>query len=149
MAKEINKDFWEIYSEIRPHAIVCTTNNVLKSNGELVMGAGIAKQFKEKFPNLPYKFGIQLRGRKEYNILLSTIDDIFIVGLQTKFHWKNPSDTFLIHRSLMQLRDLTRILGWERVLMTRPGCGNGGLDWGKVGPDFCSYLDERFYIGYN
>jgi len=38
-------------------AVCITTNGFVKSNGENVMGAGVAGAFKEKYPNLPLLVG--------------------------------------------------------------------------------------------
>jgi hypothetical protein len=46
--REVIDNFWDIWLDYDTSC--CTTNCVVKSNGELVMGAGIAKQFTETFP---------------------------------------------------------------------------------------------------
>ena len=38
-------------------AICFTSNGVVKSNGELVMGAGVAKAFADKYPGASFYFG--------------------------------------------------------------------------------------------
>ena len=38
-------------------ALVCTTNLTIKRNGDLVMGAGIAKEFAIRWPHLPKDWG--------------------------------------------------------------------------------------------
>ena len=50
---EVQNDFWQEIEDNSYDAICCTTNKIVKNNGELVMGAGIAKQFKAKYPDLP------------------------------------------------------------------------------------------------
>ena len=47
---EVIGDLWSVGSDW--DAFCCTTNLVLKANDELVMGAGIAKQFNQKYPGL-------------------------------------------------------------------------------------------------
>jgi hypothetical protein len=47
----------DIFSQADADAICFTSNGIVKSNGELVMGAGIAKQFRERWPELPKFFG--------------------------------------------------------------------------------------------
>ena len=42
--------------------IVCvTTNGIIKSNGELVMGAGCALEFKNRFPKIPKILGDKIK----------------------------------------------------------------------------------------
>jgi hypothetical protein len=41
--------------------IVVTTNGIIKSNGDAVMGAGIALEAARKFPDLPRQLGDRLR----------------------------------------------------------------------------------------
>jgi hypothetical protein len=78
-----------------------TSNSVIKSNGELVMGAGVAKDFKNKYPNLPKQFGSIIQNLSEYN--LAMVGNI--VAIQTKIHYKNNSDIELIKRSIKRLKE--------------------------------------------
>ena len=63
---EIIGDFWE-EAQKDYDAIVCTTNNVIKSNGELVMGAGIAKDFGYQYPWIPEEWGRRIEQYTPYN----------------------------------------------------------------------------------
>ena len=48
--KEIKGNFWDECEKY--NALIVTTNGVLKNNGKLVMGKGIAKEFADMFPEL-------------------------------------------------------------------------------------------------
>jgi len=61
--------------------------------------------------------------------------------------WMGKSDLELIRRSTLQLVRLTQMQGWEKVCLTRPGCGMGGLNWEEeVRPAIADLLNDRFYI---
>jgi hypothetical protein len=44
--------------------------------------------------------------------------------------------------------DLADRLGLQTILLPRPGCGNGQLDWAQVGPAIAPLLDDRVTIVY-
>lgn len=147
--------YWERASKKDLDALVCTTNNVVKSNGALVMGRGIAAQFRETFPYLDLNWGaivegIQEGGNEDYNILIDgprkwQHNTIYLVGLQTKRDWAQPSPIELVIESCKKLALLANIMTWSKVLMTKPGCGNGGLTWKEVRKNI-KFLDDRFII---
>lgn len=155
---EVAGDYWEL---AKSHdTLVCTINMVVKANGELVMGKGIALEFAERYPFLPQDFGKQIKdnlARTEPNstpIPTSYLVDgsgyeKILLGLPTKIHWQDKSTLFLVDQSLYSLRQFIDSLPFpqtRKVLMTRPGCGNGGLAWDDVMPLCARYLDERFTI---
>lgn len=141
---EIIGDFWDVFDDY--DAIVCTTNLVQKSNGELVMGAGIAKEFARRFSWLPAEWG-QTPGF-QCSFFDSRVNGnlIFAIAYPTKHHWKDPSDIHLILDSARNLKKLTDWFRWEKVLMPRPGCGCGGLEWEDIKDLLMPILDDRFYV---
>lgn len=71
-------------------------------------------------------------------------EEAFMVALfPTKFFWKNPSDTRLIHRSAVRLRNYLDAHGITECHLPRVGCGEytGGLDYLT---DVRPILDEVF-----
>src|SRR5688572_2369776 len=142
-------EFWQGYD-----ACCCTTNMVVKNSGELVMGAGIAKDFAERFKYLPSMWGKALSDlfkRKVEPGLLVDYGPVHhypsLVAFPTKYNYKDPSSTTLIQKSAQQLKILANALGWKNVLLTRPGCGLGGLNWeSEVKPMISKILDDRFYV---
>ena len=150
---EITGDFWIEASESKPDAIVCTINTVLRGDGNLVMGAGIAKDFAEQFDWLPDRWGARTRkldGQRTYPFVEQREPwnaEPNLVGIHTKYDWKDPSPLKLVDRSIKQLYIIVEAMDWKRVLMTRPGCGNGGLSWERqVKPLMNNILDERFVV---
>lgn len=150
MFEEIKGDFWEIADRHRPDTLVCNINTTLKNDDKLVMGAGIAKDFAMRYPFLPIEWGFRITTwpKDKTFIIVSCREAGFeLVGLPTKIHWKNPSTLKLIDRSVKQLYNVTIAMGWRSVLMTRPGCGYGGLSWeNHVKPILSNVLDERFIV---
>jgi hypothetical protein len=148
---EVARDFW-LEAE-SAQVLVCTINTVTRRDGQLVMGAGIAKDFAGHFPWLPDCWGIRTKGiqnnrtypfvemREPWN------QDPHIVGIHTKFNWKDRSPFKLVERSVKQLFIIAEALNWHSILMTRPGCGHGGLHWEKQVKPLCeTVLEDRFTI---
>ncbi len=153
---EITGDFWSHLDENSEvyDAICCTTNTCIKSNGELVMGAGIAKDFANEYKWLPANWGARLlawpkKPRRDYIGVFITLMKAkpHLVFLQTKVDWKTPSTEDMVKNSIWELEYITTRLGWQKVLLPRPGCKNGGLSWkDSVRPIALEALDNRFVV---
>lgn len=113
-----------------------TTNSTLMSNGELVMGAGIALQAKQRFPELPRQLGEIIRKtRPFYGLVYLPIEGGRYLGaFQTKTHWRSPSTTDLIRRSTKMLAELAEANPYWRIDLNFPGIGRGGLPRSVVLP---------------
>jgi hypothetical protein len=142
--REIYGNIWEIECD----AICITTNGVVKRDGTAVMGAGIARQAREKFPKLDVLLGamLKLNGNK-VNLMLDKVENRpALIGFPTKNDWRENSSLQLIERSSRELVELVNSKGWKYILLPRPGCGNGNLDWREVRRVIGPILDERFFI---
>lgn len=159
---EVTGNIWDYEAD----AVCVTTNLVVTGNG-LVMGAGIAKQAKDRYPSLPHLFGEYYRGfslsgiRNDftYCVAKSVIPPpnwpLFtrhIVAFPTKYHWRDHSDLLLIRKSAQDLVYLVERLEDDldkdvTVVLPRPGCGLGGLKWDRVKVVIEPILaDDRFRI---
>jgi len=132
-------------------AICITTNGIVKKNGRAVMGAGVAKSAAQKFNNIDYDFGQLLLHNGHYTQIIKdeyvNNKKVSIISFPTKFHFKDKSDLELIEKSVKQLLMLAIRHLWQKIILPRPGCLNGGLNWEtEVKPLLKEYLDERFYI---
>lgn len=136
-------------------AICTTTNGVVKSNGQAVMGAGNAKAFAERWPQLPAILGkcLNFSGNRVYRLCVehlkaghTTIRAFDILSFPTKNNWKDNSDLELILRSASELKSYTDLLRWEKVYLPPPGCGMGGLNWRDVQTAIEPILDDRFTV---
>lgn len=136
-------------------ALCVTTNGVLNKQGNLVMGAGNAKYFRDNFKGIDKKLGnyVKKYGNRVFKIgevTLNTGNIVKIVTLfsfPTKHDWKDSSDLKLIEQSCIQLKEVVekfKIKG--NVYLPAPGCANGGLDWEKqVKPIVEKYLNDNKY----
>lgn len=139
-------NFWDEPGD----AHVITTNGTVKANGRCVMGRGIAKQAKSRFPGLDKELGklLMQRGNCVHPLGLWSLADGRIYNIYSfpvKANWWEKANLVLIERSCAQL---TSCLPPEhdRIVMVRPGCGNGQLSWDVVRPLCEQYLNNRFLI---
>lgn len=157
--------------EMECDVLVVTTNGFVKSNGECVMGKGIAKQVAQLYPMIPRILGNKILrfGNKihyihtdnEREILSFPVKDIkepfnghnAVGHMANKFKlgdmvpgWACKARLDIIERSLIELVDLCdKIPEWQKILIPRVGCGAGELDFETVRPLMESYLDDRFF----
>jgi hypothetical protein len=115
-----------------------TTNSFIRNDGSLVMGAGIARQARDKMPGLAQNAGDKIkeacRHLGEYGTLLPDTSSCLAL-FQVKTHWKNKADTQLIAQSAADLSSHLQDYGPDyEVHVNYPGIGNGGLDRGDVAP---------------
>ena len=127
-------------------AICVTTNGILRKNGDAICGRGIALTAQQTFPDFEQKLVqlIQSDGNIPHLVLASK--GTAIVSFPTKYHWKDSSDMKLINKSAELLVKMANEQKWTCVLLPRPGCSNGGLQWDKVRPVLGQVFDSRFVI---
>lgn len=118
-----------------------TTCGVVNKNGYLVMGAGVAKEAKRRFMELPYLFGQKVDEKGSH---FHIVERYGVASFPTKHHWKDKSDINVIARSCRELMHFSK--EWDHVLLSRPGCINGGLIWEEVRPIVASYLYKDKFI---
>lgn len=110
-----------------------------------VMGAGLAKQFRDRFPEMFIAYQRVCRevrlgpGRLHW---WRNSDGVYIVNFPTKVHWRDPSTLEMITEGLDALHaDLSnlpssflRLPSNLTVFVPALGCGHGGLEWDDVRP---------------
>ena len=119
---------------------VCiTTNSILNKNGELVMGAGVAKRAKDLHKELPKLFGEAIKSKNAisgfYGMLL--VKDKY-VAFQTKVHWKDKSPIDIVKRSISMLERTAIKYKYNWFGLPFPAINNGGLTVDMVLP----YLEK-------
>ncbi len=112
-----------------------------------VMGAGLAKQFKEKFPDnfdyyrgacgsglvFPGKMTVFHYGTLEYTN--------FIVNFPTKLHWRDASRMEYIESGLADLARIIEFYNITSIAIPALGCGLGGLKWPQVKATIYAAMD--------
>ena len=132
-------------------AMCVTTNGIVKTNGEAVMGAGIAKDANQLFhlSNLLGKY-LKQYGNRAFNLgrFQRPNGAIFTVfSFPTKHDWKEDSDITLICKSAEQLMQMCDKFGITKCYLTPPGCGCGNLNYETtVKPWISQILDDRFVV---
>lgn len=156
---EIKKDMWELArsfmmaGEPAP-AIFITTNGFVKTSGEAVMGRGCAYEAREMFPGIALTLGKSLASKGNSVAYLGTWTlykfDYRIFSFPVKHNWWEPASLDLIEDSCNRVAKLRDKLCNLKIIIPRPGCGNGKLDWdNEVKPLILSYLDfDNVYITY-
>lgn len=142
-------DLWKEPADAR----CITTNGFIKKNGELVMGAGVAGQAQKRWPFLPYKIGQTVKECGNHVFTYNLTEDYkpitWLIVFPVKHVWYEKADLSLIKRSaeeLMDTLDKPEFSHWTKVLLPRPGCGNGQLKWEQVKPVIETVLDDRVVV---
>ncbi len=118
-------DLFEFHKQGNP--ICIPTNSVIDSKGQLVMGAGLAKDAKDRFPELPFILGKLV---KENDAQVYYISDYNLFSFPTKHHWKDKGCIKLIEQSALELKqEAENIKENSKIYLPPVGCGLGGLKW--------------------
>jgi hypothetical protein len=132
-------DIWE---HLGKAMIAVTTSGSVTRKGKAVMVRGVAGQAARRFPVLPEVLGLLLQTSGNHVHHLG--DGVVSFPVEASA-WEWP-DLRLISRSARELRELADREGWDKVLVPRPGCGGGGMDWREVRPLLEEHFDARFVV---
>ena len=114
-------------------------------NTQGVMGKGIAKVFKSRYPGMFREYQ-DLCEKGEIGIgrlWFYTIDGKVIVNFPTKEQWRKPSRPEYIEEGLKDFCDRYTHYGISSIAFPPLGCGNGGLDFeNQVKPIMERYLEN-------
>lgn len=129
-------------------AIAITTNGTVTKAGRAVMGRGVAKIAKETWEDIDMTLGndISVFGNHVHSLYYDGARQICVVSFPVKHSWFEKADPKLIEQSCRELRELADAQGWKYVVLPRPGCGNGQLEWKDVQPLVANELDDRFVV---
>jgi hypothetical protein len=123
-----------------------TTNSTLKANGALVMGRGIARQARGRFPGLDQALGKEIGktcgDQGVYHLLVSPRWPRARLGcFQVKRHWAHPAAPALIQGSCAALTRWAHAHPGRQICLNFPGIGNGRLPRTAVLPLLTSLPD--------
>ncbi|MBM88259.1 MAG: ADP-ribose-binding protein [Gammaproteobacteria bacterium] len=166
---EITGNLWEYIGEA--DCICITTNGFVKKNGEAVMGKGCAKQALTRYPDIGLRLGTMLKneGNKPVELYQDSGTRIWsfpvkprtvpyllegqnvVEHMRNKFKkddmvpgWAAKACINLILQSAAILQKYADSNKWESVIIPRPGCGAGELNWDYVSSKLHPLLDDRF-----
>jgi O-acetyl-ADP-ribose deacetylase (regulator of RNase III) len=111
-------------------------------NVEGVMGKGIAKGFKARYPKmfLEYKRVCDHHELSIGDLHLWRGERRWVLNFPTKTTWRQPSRLEYIEAGLRKFVDVYARLGITSISFPLLGCGNGNLDWRDVKPIMETYL---------
>lgn len=155
--QEIQGNCWDYLNK----ASICVlTNMTVRKDNKLIMGGGQALEAAKRFPELPARWGnyYLTRHRDGSVICVNPIElDVyknphFIISFPTKTDPRLKSDLDLIATSARDLVAWFKLLNCgqikynDDIIIPRPGCGLGGLNWeNQVKPILEPILEEDRY----
>lgn len=140
--REAYGNLWEYHD--RGQWVCITTNGVVRRGGNAVMGRGVALQARNRFPKLSSLLGKRLMRNGNH---VEPFSSLRLFTFPVKHHWKSLADLNLIVRSCQELVKHLDSHRWTNsVVLPRPGCGNGGLDWQNVRDAIHEILDDRVLV---
>jgi hypothetical protein len=126
-------DMWDVFKKV--DYFLFTGNNVIRKDGSLVMGAGIALEVKTRIPKIDNHFGRHIKAHSDdvgfYGLILSPVYKIGV--FQTKNHFKDKASLSLIERSSEALR-VQALISNKTFALAFPGIGYGGRSIEEVLP---------------
>lgn len=142
-------DFWSCSAKMLVNPVNCVG----------VMGAGLAGEFKHRYPKMFDHYRKACLSNEvvpgKLHVYYDPEKQATVINLPTKRHWRNKSELGIVDAGLTALRtylepfcnadDAKKI----DVLVPALGCGRGGLDWSIVHPlilDRLKNLEIRIHL---
>jgi len=139
--QETTGDLWRFHET--GHWIAIPTNGTLRQDGQLVMGAGVAKQARDRFAMLPLLLGDLIRCFGNQVVAVSSLR---IAAFPTKHDWRASACPGLIAKSCIELGRYLTQFEIAKIYLPRVGAGLGGLEWEQVRALIAPLLDDRITI---
>lgn len=99
-----------------------------------VMGKGLAKEFKSKYPDnfVFYKQECENGNVIPGRMCVFKTADKYVINFPTKNHWGDKSKIVDIDSGLENLVEVVKANNIKSIAIPALGCGLGGLDWEEV-----------------
>lgn len=109
-----------------------------------VMGKGIAKTFREKYPQMFREYHQFCKAEKLQvgHLHLWRDNPKWILNFPTKTTWRRPSEIEYIEAGLKKFVQTYEQVGIRSISFPPLGCGNGNLNWHDVKPIMVHYLKD-------
>jgi len=138
---EIYGNLWEYHNNARWIAI--TTNGQYTKYGRAIMGAGCAKEAADRHKEIPGIVGAHVKSHGNVPLLMAGYR---IITFPTKNNWKDKANLALIEKSARLIKAKIEECNIDDLVIPRPGCGCGGLDWERdVKPVLATIFDTGRY----
>ena len=111
-----------------------------------VMGGGLAKVFKNRYPDAyeAYKMACDMELVEPGAMFhFQRTDGLHLIHFPTKLHWQNDSELDYIVEGMESLVTTIRQLGIQSIAIPALGCGLGNLEWSEVEPVIRDYLEDE------
>jgi len=115
-----------------------------------IMGAGIALEFKLRYPEMFQDYVAKCKSKKmkvgtpriyEYS------ENVWIMNFPTKGHWRYPSKIAWIEQGLKYFAENYKKRNIGSIAFPKLGTNNGGLEWKEVKVLMEKYLSDLEGIG--
>ena len=133
-----NQDIFESQAEALVNPVNCVG----------VMGAGLAEEFKQRFPEMYRYYKTECFNRRlgpgkcQPCSLPAETGHRFAINFPTKYHWREDSELWMIEDGLRHLRDIVQTRAIKSIAIPMLGCGFGGLKWDIVRPYITEALKD-------
>lgn len=142
----LKQDIFTAFETGEYDGLCILTNGIVKKDGCAVMGAGQAKTALESFNGIDKRLGKKISATGNHVYKLGRTGNGVVFSYPTKEHYDNDADMDLVIQSAKELLLLVNENNLQNVLLPRPGCGLGKLNWTDVKKELAKILDERFII---
>lgn len=107
-----------------------------------VMGAGLALEFKRRYPDMyqEYRSLCHSGGMKIGTLWIFRMNDRWVLNFPTKQHWRGKSKEEYLHAGLKTFMDIYLSEGIESIAFPLLGAGLGGLNPRRSQEIMMSYL---------
>lgn len=142
MIKFLYGNLFEHKADIRVNTVNCIG----------AAGAGIARQFRDRYPSMNAEYIRLCRRRavrpgvpyiwEDSDFFDGADEKVTIVNFPTKDHWRNPSRYEYIEKGIRWLEKYLRNRPNSTITIPALGCGLGGLNWERVKAMIVEILSE-------